>query len=1127
MRPDQHNFSRDDGEASSVAGGEKDQPRNSKRISALCFGCAKALVLGTLFVVVILVGSVLALQTGLLDGLVSNQAQNAFKKIAGETAAAQVDETVLRLTGDGKLAVEARNVDFSNKEGANQTFNIDVSRVQMKMDPISLAGGTTNISALELSDIEINMGPNNSAADVNTPPTIPKVQNMEFVIEAMFAGLEQLEMLPALRNSEEMSASNISLKHPALERFGNVEIALLEIFKTNGVLELIKGEGKLGEDAFDINIRFENDESGARKLVADINGIDVNFETNHPVPEFRSGLKTALSAVLEVKRAHQNNEAQASIIVGLEPGQLKMGGEETPLHASELTFAYDPDKKSIELMPSEIKIAGSSFPLNGGLIDSENFDGTPQNKIVYDLVVNDGRLAATDIDENAVVFSAKAFGSFDFDKRELFADELLISTGDKFAVGNVLFRFQDEGSPEISVAMDVPEIETAVAKQFWPYWLGRGTRSWASNSIFGGMLSDVKLWLHVEAGRFSNPERPIRHKRENYQVDYKFKDARVNLVGEIPPVRNAKGNMSLRGEQVVVTIDEGTSYFKSDRKLDVLGGTVTIGNTNNVPLMADIDLHLSGWADAAAELISYEPIDALDDVGIKPEEISGLMDAHVKARLGLITSQNPPAPEWQVQLDLNGVDLTKKVEGYTLTNINGVMDVDPTKAVLSASMKADGINIKAEVTEPIRGSDVEYSRFITGTINEKQREEQKLGLEDVLFGNADFKITRLSETDNEIEVDVTNSVVVAPGTGWKKSKGVAAKVDFTLTQSGDQYDISNFEFSGKGFMASGRMKLDDNGIQSANFSKVKLAPKDNYSLDMVRANGGYKFNVSGTSFDMRPLIQQIKNEEATRRKYNNAATNYDVSGKFDTVYGFGGETLTNASMRYIEKGSIAELAEFTGRTRNNGSVASRLEGDSKGETIVIASDDSGSFWRFFDIYAFVQGGSLDLQMSQKGNGPHAGKVLIRDFKVIGDERLDRLVSSRASEREKSLNEALKGRLDVSRVTFNQAIIDVRSKNGRLDILDGIVRGPQIGAAFEGKLYDKKDNTDMTGTFMPAYNLNRFFGEIPLLGALLGNGRDKALLGITFRVSGKSDNPRIQVNPLSVVAPGIFRNIFEF
>ena len=91
----------------------------------------------------------------------------------------------------------------------------------------------------------------------------------------------------------------------------------------------------------------------------------------------------------------------------------------------------------------------------------------------------------------------------------------------------------------------------------------------------------------------------------------------------------------------------------------------------------------------------------------------------------------------------------------------------------------------------------------------------------------------------------------------------------------------------------------------------------------------------------------------------------------------------------------------------------------------------------------------------------------------------------------------------------------------------MLRGPLIGSTFQGTLYDKAGNMAMTGTFMPAYGLNRIFGELPLLGIILGNGRDRGLIGVTFKLAGDADKPTLQINPLSVIAPGIFRSIFEF
>ncbi len=62
-------------------------------------------------------------------------------------------------------------------------------------------------------------------------------------------------------------------------------------------------------------------------------------------------------------------------------------------------------------------------------------------------------------------------------------------------------------------------------------------------------------------------------------------------------------------------------------------------------------------------------------------------------------------------------------------------------------------------------------------------------------------------------------------------------------------------------------------------------------------------------------------------------------------------------------------------------------------------------------------------------------------------------------------------------------------------------------------------------FVTASSLANLF--FCLIGVLLGNGRDRGLIGVTFKLEGKASKPQLQVNPLSVIAPGIFRQIFEF
>ena len=97
----------------------------------------------------------------------------------------------------------------------------------------------------------------------------------------------------------------------------------------------------------------------------------------------------------------------------------------------------------------------------------------------------------------------------------------------------------------------------------------------------------------------------------------------------------------------------------------------------------------------------------------------------------------------------------------------------------------------------------------------------------------------------------------------------------------------------------------------------------------------------------------------------------------------------------------------------------------------------------------------------------------------------------------------------------------------MSVGNGILRGPIFGSSFEGVIRDAAGRIDIAGSFMPAYGINRLFGSIPIVGQILGNGNEGGLLGITYRLSGAFASPSLTVNPLSIVAPGIFRQIFEY
>jgi hypothetical protein len=92
----------------------------------------------------------------------------------------------------------------------------------------------------------------------------------------------------------------------------------------------------------------------------------------------------------------------------------------------------------------------------------------------------------------------------------------------------------------------------------------------------------------------------------------------------------------------------------------------------------------------------------------------------------------------------------------------------------------------------------------------------------------------------------------------------------------------------------------------------------------------------------------------------------------------------------------------------------------------------------------------------------------------------------------------------------------------MTIRDGVVRGPVVGATIDGQIDYTRDELRLHGTFVPLYGLNNMFGQIPIVGLFLGGGSNEGLVGITYEASGPTSSPRIAINPISAVAPGLLR-----
>ena len=1072
------------------------------------------------FLAVLVGGLMAALETGIADGFIRDRAQWVLAQAVGQESRAELSSAAIRLTRRGQLALVARNVLVERRDGSLPASRAE--RILISLDALALLTGKISISSVEFGGVEL-VAPQGDGFNLTDLARF-RVDGTDAMIEQLFSALNRV-------------ADQVDNVEAGAFRFSDIRIsgAGVPVVIEDALVRRIDGthyeiEADIERAGRRIGVNgtasARVNETGLSRITGKISGLAIDFMTEGP-SDRQNGVMAPLEITFIAARATPNRQAALSIKANAIDGTMTMGGVQADVRDASVNLVYMPKMHKIEITRSIVRIGETVIPFTGGLIDVDRLETLNGKGIAFDFVIDEGLAAPGDSDEPPISFGGKAFGWFDAAGRRLVAEELTVASTQGAMVGSASWRFVEGISPEINLVAQAQRMSTAAVKQLWPYWVGKQARQWVLENLYGGTVSNARIQLSAPAGHYK-PEGDVHFDENQLQIDFDIERARLNVAGDIPPLRDTSGHMRLRGSHVSFNIQSATAFFPTGRTVDVNDAVFSIPSTGERPLMAELSMSVKGKADAVAELITYHPINALDRLGLQPDELSGEITSTVTARFGLIQDQSPPSPDWSVNLDMQGVDIAKPVEGRMLTELDGSLAVTPERAVLKADALVDGARLTLDIVQPVgKESGVVSQRKLSGTLSPQDREKIAPGTGSLISGPVKFTFEADDGGKQNVSLDLTAAKLTVPGIGWTKGEGVAATLAFSMHSDGDAVELADLKLSGDGFIASGEVGLSKGQLASANFDRVSLSPRDNYRAAITRKGKGYQIKISGKSVDLRPLITLAKSGETANPEGKANAVQVEVSGNVDVLHGYSDEMFSAGNVRYKGQGSRIDLLDFKAVTESGQAIVIAVSGGDPGETIETTSGDAGAFFRFAGIYSRISGGLLNVRLNRQDGPLRRGTIDVRNFTVVGEPRLSSLVSTPSKQDGRSLKDAVKADIDVSEARFEIANARLVSGNGELRISDGIVRGPQIGASFQGKVHDAKGRIDLTGTFMPAYGLNRLFSELPLIGILLGNGRDRGLIGITFRLTGKTDSPLLEVNPLSVIAPGVFRSVFEF
>lgn len=1091
------------------------KPRGPMRAMAK-FLAALVLVLSAVFG-----ASLAALEEGYLDETLTARAEQQLSAALGPDFDPAVGSVRLRFTRSWLLGLAAGDVTITHRPSGVVALKTD--SLKLAFNPVSLAMGRIVVSRVEIGSAEGDLRFLPAGAPLNLRNL--RVDALPAVLNEAYPVLDRL--VAAMRRADltDIAAGRLSLKLPRPTEHGDtVSLVDFDLTHPDEGRYVLRTGAEFGDIRPKITVALDAEGDRAAGLTLNVERLPSGsfiMKRSKITGEKRFGIEMPLSLGLTVERGKT-----LLIRVGAGPGLFYADSITQHVDKGEGLLRYDFADKKFILDGGEIVAGNTRLPLMGTLIDLDRVQKNQPAGFAFEVVSNDAYSEVQGVDLPPQAFSLRVSGFFAPEPRLLQLDTIGVSTAEGNFAGSLSARFV-EPSPAVSFAARADDLTLDSLRRLWPYWYAAKVRDWVIHNVDGGRMRNGQIDVTLAAGRIPEHPIPLRFEPGEIKISLDVEDANIRFNKTMPRATKTSGRIEMIDRTVKVSIAKGLIPLPSGKALTSDGGSLTLDDISLKPLMAKLDLGAEGSAAAVAELASFPPINATSRAPFAPSDLTGTVSGQVNAVFGLEDEQKPPPPVFTADLTLSNLTLKKPFRDRTIDDLSGKLWIDQNSAELSARASIDGIPFNVEATEPARQDRADLRKWrVFGKLGNEQLASMAPTLTEVVSGSVGLDMRGDAKNPDKVTLDLTNAALSVPGIGWRKGPGVAASAEFTMASAKGLTTLNDFKLGGEGFGVSGVMKLDKKGLASADFNRIRLSSGDDFAVSLDRKGSGFAIDVSGDSIDLRPLLAKLKDDNGAGKPTGEKDSSSNlISATLGAVGGYNKENLSQVRLSMAtRKGEISTL-DFGGVTRSGQAVVVRKNASTGG--FEIASGDAGALARFADVYKNMSGGLLNVKLSARGEKSWRGSVDIRNFALVNEQRLKSLVSARTGANGESLTDALKTEIDTSSQKFRRGFARLLIDNGQLRVENGIVRGDQVGATFQGVVRDARNRIDVTGTFMPVYGINSLFGQLPIIGNILGNGRDRGLLGITFKLEGPFDNAQLTVNPLSLIAPGVFRNIFEF
>ncbi|MDP2086556.1 MAG: hypothetical protein Q8K20_15275, partial [Gemmobacter sp.] len=345
--------------------------------------------------------------------------------------------------------------------------------------------------------------------------------------------------------------------------------------------------------------------------------------------------------------------------------------------------------------------------------------------------------------------------------------------------------------------------------------------------------------------------------------------------------------------------------------------------------------------------------------------------------------------------------------------------------------------------------------------------------------------------------------------GWAKPAAARGRLEVEGTLAAP-VRLDRVVLEGPGLAAEGRLTLDGAGaLDRLSLSRLELGQWLKAKADISGQGPGrpVRVRLTGGSADLR----RLPDGGAPAPDRGSLSGGAAIAVALDKVQVTGGIALTavQGTLRPARQGLEGA---FKARLNGEVPVTGQMLPGPRGTSFRVRAEDGGAALGAAGLFAKASGGVMDLAIMPTGRrGHYEGTIDMTGFRVRNMPVLAELLNAVSIV-------GLIDQLATQGLVFAEAKGRFRLTPDAMELTSGRAVGASFGVSLEGLYHTTEDRLDLRGVISPFYLING-------IGSVLTRPGE-GLVGFTYRVRGKAADPRVTVNPLSVLAPGFFRDLLR-